>query len=715
MQISSQDADPKSLQSRYKMLYIAVGFFIFVIITRLWFLQIMHGNELRTFSEQNLLKEIRIPAPRGIIYDREGKILVENLTGFEATISPQYTEDLEATSKAVAKVLDMAWKKVVKKVKKSRRKDGPFRPVIIKDNLTRDEVFKLALLKLDHPGLDIKENILRTYPLGSNGAQFFGYVGEISKKQIPVYNEKFANQHVFKQGDIIGRSGLEETLDLHLRGHDGLSFVKVDAKGREAASESTKLLGPISRPQRAIPGANLTLTIDRDLQQAAYNAFQESEKTKTGALVMLKTNGEVLAWISTPSFDPNEFSRGISAKLWSTLVNDPDKPLRNKVLQDHNPPGSTFKPFVALAALQDGIITKDTLVNAPWRIKFGSRYYHDHTRSGQGQVRLREAIERSSNVFFYRQGIALGVDKMYNYISQLGIGEKTGIDLINEIPGLLPNSKWKKENIGEEWQPGENLTVAIGQSYVLTTPLQMAAAYAAIGTKGKLFKPFIVKSLKAPDGRIIKENKPKLVRDISDPKNEHHIEKRHFEAVKEGLWHVANGDRGTAKWWKIPGVEFAGKTGTAQVRGFSSDQIYDKCEERPREQRHHGWFIAYAPAENPEIAVAVLAEHACHGSTGGAPIARDAIWAYMEKYKPEMLKPHKWLKGPLQRMREAKEKDKDPKKLKKAQKKKKPLNQASNQISSPPPPPKPAPKPNTESGSSTETQNQDTTATQPAG
>ena len=310
---SHDENDPKSLQSRYRILYMTVAFFTFLILARLWYLQIIHGSELRSFSERNLLKEIRIPAPRGVIFDRENNILVENLTGFEATISPQYTENLEETSKAVAKVLDMDPKRVMSKVKKSRRKDGQFRPVTIKENITRDEVFKLALLKLDHPGLDIKEIILRTYPLGANGAQFFGYVGEISKKQIPIFNNKYKGQHNFKQGDIIGRSGLEETLDLHLRGLDGLSFVKVDAKGREAASESTKLLGPISRPQRAIPGARLTLTIDKDLQEAAWQAFTDAEKT--GALVMLKTTGEVLAWVSKPSFDPNEFSKGISSKI----------------------------------------------------------------------------------------------------------------------------------------------------------------------------------------------------------------------------------------------------------------------------------------------------------------------------------------------------------------------------------------------------------------
>ncbi|MCB0357014.1 MAG: penicillin-binding protein 2, partial [Bdellovibrionales bacterium] len=251
-------------------------------------------------------------------------------------------------------------------------------------------------------------------------------------------------------------------------------------------------------------------------------------------------------------------------------------------------------------------------------------------------------IERSSNIFFYKMGISLGIDKMYQYASALGIGHKTGIQLSNEVPGLMPNSEWKKQQYGEEWQPGENLSNAIGQGFVLTTPLQMVLAFNAIGTEGKLYKPFIVKQLTDHKNQIIKEFSSEMVKDLSQvDENGFFIDKENFKIVKEGMRRVANGEHGTARWYKIPGIEIAGKTGTAQVRSFTADQIYEKCDERPIEERHHGWFVGFAPAEYPEITVAVLAEHACHGSTGGAPVVRDVIKAYFEKYHPEKLKDKK--------------------------------------------------------------------------
>jgi penicillin-binding protein 2 len=236
-------------------------------------------------------------------------------------------------------------------------------------------------------------------------------------------------------------------------------------------------------------------------------------------------------------------------------------------------------------------------------------------------------------------GISLGIDKMALYAKLLGLGQLTGIGLSNEVPGLMPSRDWKLKNLGEEWQPGENLSNAIGQGYVLTNALQMAMAYSAIGQEGLLYKPFVVKKIINQDNELIADFESELVRDASIPNEDGvAIDKSTFQAVKKGLWRVANGERGTARWWKIPGVEIAGKTGTVQMRSYSAEQIYDKCELRPFNQRHHGWFVGFAPADKPEITVAILAEHACHGSTGGAPIVRDVILAYMKKYHPERIK-----------------------------------------------------------------------------
>ncbi len=633
-QYLNSEQEAKEYLPRYKLLYGLIGFTVTVFFTRLWFLQIINGTELRQFSEQNSIKETKIPAPRGIVYDRNGEILVENLPGFEVTISPQYVTDLNVTADAVAKALNMQPQAVIQLVQKSKRMNGPFRPVKIKDNLSRDEIFNLEIIKQDYSGLDIKENVVRSYPLKSNAAQLFGYVGEISKRQLPVLNEKYGDKFKFAQGDIIGKAGLEEVLDLQIRGKDGISVQQVDARGREAVS-STNLLGSLAGITPASPGHNVMLTIDKDIQEAAFNAF--IGQGHIGGAVAMKTNGEILAWVSGPSFDPNEFSTGISPQIWSKLINDPDRPLRNKVIQDHNSPGSTFKPLMAVAALSENIITPHTVVACPGVMRFAGRPYHDSLKHGHGNLVVTQAIERSSNIFFYKMGIALGIDRMFKYLDAFGIGRKTEVELQGERAGLMPSAAWKQETIGEEWQPGENLSVAIGQGFVLTTPLQMAVAYNAVGTYGKVVKPHIIKKIMTSDNKVVKEVEPSLARDLGDGSGPVTIKKEVFDTVREGLRLVVNGDRGTARGrGKLSFVEIAGKTGTSQVMSFSADQIYVTCETRPKHQRHHGWFIGYAPADKPEIAFGILSEHSCHGSAA-SPVAREIVRAYVAKYHPEWL------------------------------------------------------------------------------
>ncbi len=633
------DESVKDYSSRFKLFYFILFFAFSILFIRLWYLQIVQGPELRDYSEKNRVKETKITAPRGFILDRNEEILVQNLPGFSVTISPQYATKLEQTSAAVAEILGLDQVEVLNLVKDSRRRNGPFRPVSIKDNLSLNEVFKLKLLRMNHPGLNIKENIVRSYPLKESGAQLFGYVGEISKHQIQSLNSKYPDIN-FEQGDIIGKSGLEEVWENKIRGIPGLNFVEVDAKGREATTDTPSFLG--LKAYKNVPGYNLVLTIDKDVQIAAHNSMINRDDKigpRLGSLIAIKSNGEVLAWVNSPSFDPNEFSTGISGSLWARLINDPFKPLRNKVVQDHYSPGSTFKPIVALAALEEQIINENTIIHSPGSLRFGRRVYHDHTRHGHGNINVKQALERSSNVFFYKMGISLGIDNIHKYATALGLGSKTGINIANEVPGLMPNSDWKRRQYGEEWQPGENLSNAIGQGFVLTTPLQMALAFNAIGLEGKLYRPFIVKKLTDHKDNTVEEFEPKLIKDLTiEDENGFHIDRKHFKIVKEGLRLVSNGEFGTARWHRIPGIEIAGKTGTSQVKSFTADQIYEKCHERPIDERHHGWFVGYAPADNPEITVAVLAEHACAGSSGGAPVVRDVIKAYFEKYHPEKLK-----------------------------------------------------------------------------
>ncbi len=625
----------KEYVPRYRPIYLILALTFLSFASRLWYLQIIKGTELREFSEKNRIKEIKLTAPRGLVFDREGRILIENLAAYDAVILPQYVEDLERTSKALSEAIGMESDKILQKVHKRRKQMGPFAIVKVKENLTLDEVFRVQMLRIDYPGVEVRENIIRSYPLGPNGAQLFGYVAEISKKQLPILNQQFKEKFNFEQGDLIGKSGVEELRDIELRGRDGYSFIQVDAHGRELAPTDNKILGQQVKDIEATPGHNIQLTIDRDLQEVAYKSFTDLERT--GAIVAMKSNGEILAWVSTPSFDPNEFSKGISPELFSKMINDPFKPFRNKVIQDHTAPGSTFKPLMAITSLEEKVITPATIVNCPPILRFGNRPYHDHLKGGFGNISVIEAIERSSNVFFYKMGISLGVDRIFKYISLFGLGNRTNVELKRENGGLLPSSEWKKKTLGEEWQPGETLSTAIGQGFVTVTPLQMAVAYNAIGTEGKVVKPFLIKKLIDPRGQVIEEHSPEVVRDLQQIQpNGVKISDETFKTVKEAMRRVVQGDRGTAKFWRVPHVEMAGKTGTSQVRSFAADDIYTECTSRPLRMRHHGWFVAYAPADKPEIAVAILAEHACHGSTGAAPVVRDIVQTYMKKTHPEL-------------------------------------------------------------------------------
>ncbi|MBX2994728.1 MAG: penicillin-binding protein 2 [Bdellovibrionaceae bacterium] len=627
--------ETKELLPRFRIFYVALTLAVIIFSIRLWYLQVLQGAELREFSEKNRIKQIKVAAPRGLMLDREGRILVENRPGFEAILSPQYIENLESVAAVVAPILGTEPEKVVQRVQRSRRQNGPYAAVRLKENLSRDEVFRLKRIRLDTPGLEIREAVMRSYPLRDNGAQLFGYVSEISKKQIPLYNELYKGVQ-FEQGDIVGKFGIEEILERDIRGENGYQYVQVDAFGRETVTQTPNVYGEQIKDRESIAGANVILTIDRDIQEAAWKTF--SGEGRIGGVVAMKANGEVLAWISTPSFDPNDFAAGISAPVWSKLINDPFKPLRNKVIQDYFAPGSTFKALMAVAALQEKVITPTTLINCPGSLRFGNRDYHDHLRGGHGTITVFEALERSSNVFFYKMGISLGIEKMYNYIFPMGIGSKTGVELPREAAGLMPNSAWKRQAMGEEWQPGENLSNAIGQGFVQATPIQLAVSYLAIGTEGKVVRPFLIKKVADLEGKVLRETQPQVLRDLQEHQSTGvHIDAATFKTVKEGLRRVVQGSRGTARQIRIPGFEIAGKTGTAQVRGFAANDIYSKCENRPINQRHHGWFVGFAPADNPEIVVAALAEHSCHGSSGAGPVVHAIMNAYFSKHYPEKM------------------------------------------------------------------------------
>jgi penicillin-binding protein 2 len=631
----SNPEEAKELIPRYKLFYAAIAFTFIVFSGRLWFLQIIEGNELQEFSEKNRFKQTKVMAPRGMILDREGRPLVENKPGFHAILNPQYIDDMEVMADTLSPILGMDRTRILTKIEKSQKQNGPYAPIRLKENLTREEVFHLKRIRLETPGLEIRETVMRSYPLKGDGAQLFGYVAEISKTQLPQYNAAYKGI-TFDQGDIVGKSGIEELLERDIRGQHGRQLVQVDAHGRETLLQTPNIYGEKVRDLEPIPGGNAVLTIDKDIQTAAYDSFTKDQRI--GGVVAMKSNGEVLAWISTPTYDPNEFAEGISPQTWSKLINDPFKPLLNKVIQDYYSPGSTFKAFMASAALQDKVITPETIINCPGLLRFGKRDYHDSLKQGHGNITVLQAIEESSNVFFFKMGIALGIDKMYDYISPFGIGQRSGIELPQEKYGLMPNSAWKKRTTGEDWQPGENLTAAIGQGAVQATPIQMAVGYNAIATGGKVMRPFVVKKIIDNEGKTLRETQPQVVRDLTQTQvTKVKYDPETFEVVKAGLRRVVQGSRGTARSVNIPGADIAGKTGTTQVMSFAANDIYTLCEKRPIQQRHHGWFVAFAPAENPEIVVAALAEHSCHGGPGAGPVVKEIMRAYFEKYHPERI------------------------------------------------------------------------------
>ena len=602
-------------------------YFLFIILTiRLWHLQIYKGSVLRAYSENNRLKAQNIPAPRGLIFSQDRSILANNHPALELSLTPQYSKDLKKVSAVLAPIVNIPAQKILKKLKKSKKQSGLFFPVSIKKELSLKQAYRLRLLKSEFPELNIQEYIIRYYPFHNQTAHIMGYTGEISKKQISKFNNKFRGQLHFKAGDLIGKHGIEEAWEKELRGHDGTSFIEVDAYSRYVLTshEFFNL-----QPKKPVPGRHLILTLDKDIQLSAFKAMNRKDSIgpRKGAVVVMKTNGEILAWISSPSFDPNLFSKILSRNYWTQLSQNPDRPLVNKVIQNHHPPGSMIKPFLALAALQDGIITASSKINSPSKIRLGRRFFHDHRKTDAGEITVQQAIEASSNTFFYQLGQQIGINRMAFYMKQFGFNKKTNIQLTGEVAGLIPTKKWKEETVGEPWQGGEDLVHAIGQGYTLVTPLQMAVAFNAIATGGKIVKPFLVKTVINSNNEVLESFSGRIEEDLSLI-----IDSSHFRTVQQALKQVIYGQQGTARWWKLKNHTLAGKTGTSQTQSFTKSNLYKDCKKQPIKTRHHGWFSAFAPAENPEVTVVVFTEHSCAGSSGSAPIARDILKTYFAKY-----------------------------------------------------------------------------------
>ncbi|MEJ5375829.1 MAG: penicillin-binding protein 2 [bacterium] len=582
---------------------VIIGVFL-VLFLRLWQLQILEGETFERLSEKNRIRLRKIPFPRGIVMDKNGQVIADNRASFNLMVVPAEVEDPSSVMERLARGVQLDSHNAVSLVKQARKKN-PFRSMVLREGLRWEEVAWVETNRLDLPGIWVEVEPRRHYPEGRKAAHVLGYVGEIPEELLKAWRGKG-----YRVGDRVGRSGVEKTLEPYLRGRDGGIQVEVDAKGRH--------LGVLQEVSFE-PGADVVLTLDMRLQEVAEEALGD----RTGAVVAgdPKT-GAILAMVSHPSFDPNLFSEGISAETWKSLTESRDHPLTNRALMAQYPPGSTYKIVTAVAALEEGIITKDTPIYCPGHYTVGNRDYRCMKKEGHGWIRFREALIQSCDVYFYHLGHLLGVDRLARYAKGFGLGSPTGFDPDQEKPGLIPTSAWKKKRFGTPWHAGETVVAAIGQGYDLVTPIQQFVMISAVANGGEVMIPQIVERVVGPDGRVLASLEPRSQGRVPASSST-------LRLLKEALRGVVQDPRGTGQRAKVPGVDVAGKTGTAQVVRMS-ERMRERKVAVPYRHRDHAWFVCFAPVEEPKIAVVVVVEHGGLGGMEAAPIAQRVIQAFLD-------------------------------------------------------------------------------------
>lgn len=591
----------RQLSRRSIIIYIFIVFCFLVVMIRLWQLQLFNGEYYFDLSKNNRLKFQEIVAPRGIIYDRHGRVLADNIPSFDVSLLHEGLNDLDKIIPLLTSILDLTPEEVTQRVKQGRN-ISRFKPIKIKKDVSRKELGMVEFYKLDLPNVVIEVFPKRHYPLGESVGHVIGRLGEIDDATL-----SSLSSGEYGLGDFIGKSGIEKIHEAHIKGKPGWLQFEVDALGRR-----TRVLTSVN----PIPGDDIYLTIDADLQQFAHETLGE----RTGSVVALDpATGDVLAFVSHPSFDPNLFSRGISSHDWNILISNQLHPLTNKGIQGTYPPGSVFKIITALAGLEERKAIPQTTFFCRGVYDFAHRP-RCWKKGGHGTVNVYSGLEQSCDVYFYNVGHRLGIDALARYARMFGLGSPTGIILEGEKAGLIPTQAWKRKVYGIPWQEGETLSSAIGQSFVSVTPLQMALLVNTVGNNGYLYKPQLVSRITTCSGKIIKVYDPELISKAS-------VSAASLSEVREGLRQVVHGDRGTGKIARVPGIEIAGKTGTAQVVKLPQDKR-KRPEDIPYQYRDHAWFAAFAPYDNPTIAVAVLVEHGGFGSSVAGPIARDIIDYY---------------------------------------------------------------------------------------
>lgn len=574
-----------------------------VLVARLYFLQVVQYEQHRTLSETNRVHVQPIAPTRGIIYDRNGLIIADNRPSFNLTVTRERAKDWPKILEVLTEILALSPEDRLLYDKRMRQGRRAFEPVVIAFELSQEQIARIAVNQFRLPGIEISPQFVRHYPQGMRYAHAVGYVGRINEAEL-----KRLDAVDYSGTHHIGKTGIERFYEEALHGKVGYEEVETNARGR--------VLRVLNRVD-SVSGQDIHLTLDAGLQAAA----EEALVGRRGALVAIQpTTGEILAMVSVPSFDPNPFVTGIGVRAYADLRDSIDRPLYNRVLRGLYPPGSTIKPMVAVAALDAGVITHSTRVYDPgfYQLPGNSHQYRNWNRTGDGSVDLEWAIMRSNDTYFYSVAHKLGVDRLHDYLSRFGIGQKVSLDLFEESAGLMPSKEWKRARYRQPWYPGETLILGIGQGYMQATPLQLAQATALMATHGKWIRPHLAKT--------VGTSQPVDPNPISD-----------IVLRDDQFWHYANfgmeqvlhGPRGTAaKVGATAAYRIAGKSGTAQVVAIKQGEKYDRSKVDER-HRDHALFIAFAPAENPQIAVAVIVENGESGSGVAAPIVKKVLDAWL--------------------------------------------------------------------------------------
>ena len=589
--------------------FVAAGLFSLLVIA-FWSFQVAQHEKFEEMAENNHLRKLPLPAPRGVLLDRDGKVLVENRNSFNIALVREQSGNIEETlhTLALATGVDEA---TLREIVSRKRREPSYRPIVLIENATEPQVIAFRARKWELPGIIYQQVPARHYPDSNVAAHLFGYVGEVSESDLTR-----TEYDGVESGTIVGKAGVELAYNRLLMGKDGDKFVRVNSRGREMAEVS------VAPPTE---GHRLQLTIDADLQKATEEAFHAAG-FNGAAVVLDPRDGQILSFTSHPAYDPNAFASGIDRATWAALNTDELHPLQNRALQGRYSPGSTFKMAVGLAGLEEGIITPSFTTHCAGGATFYGRRFACWKKSGHGAVDLRRAIEQSCDVYFYTVGNMLGVDRINKWATLFGLGIKSHIDLPNEVQGLVPSTEWKKTTREPKWYPGETISVSIGQGQVSVTPVSMAVYAATLGNGGTRITPHLIKAVDDGEGfKPVASPPPQSKVDVTPEK---------LKAIRDGMWGVVNGG-GTGGRARVEGHDVCGKTGTAQVISNAGRLA---ARNTTRDLRDNGWFVFFAPRDNPQIAGVVFLEHGLHGPNA-ASVAHHILATFFAKQDGKPLPP----------------------------------------------------------------------------